>query len=62
MEGVKDMYIKIEDLKNATVNKNSIWDHITDSKGRGLSAIINALPHYPEAKKSKKKVVKNEVE
>lgn len=56
------MYVKIEDLKNATVNKNSIWDHITDSKGRGLSAIINALPHYPEVKKTKKKITKNEAE
>lgn len=55
------MYIKIEELKNATVKNNPIWDHITDSKGRNLSAIINALPHYPEVKKTKKKVAKDEI-
>ena len=29
---------------NATVNKNSIWNKITDSKGENLEAIISKLP------------------
>lgn len=31
-------------LLNATVNKNSIWNKITDSKGENLEAIISKLP------------------
>ena len=33
-------YIGADKLKSETVNKNSIWDKITDSKGLGLSEII----------------------
>ena len=31
-------------LKSATVDKNSIWDKITDASGRGLSKIIDGIP------------------
>ena len=48
------MYIKIEDLFNATINKAAIWNHITDSKGRTLKQIVADLPKY-EVKQNKKK-------
>jgi len=52
-EGVK-MYIKVEDLFNATINNAAIWNHITDSKGRTLKQIVADLPKY-EVKQTKKK-------
>lgn len=48
------MYIKIEDLFNATINNAAIWNHITDSKGRTLKQIVADLPKY-EVKQTKKK-------
>lgn len=52
---VKDMYIKIDDLLNATVRKNPIWSHITNEKGQNLSMIVNTLPRYKDKVRSKKK-------
>ena len=37
----------------ATVNKNSIWNSITNSKGENLEEIILRLPPYPENKEDK---------
>jgi len=37
-------YIDADLLKSETVFRNRIWDKITDSKGRGLSEIIDSLP------------------
>ena len=37
-------YIDRDKLKSMTVQKNSIWDSITDSQGRGLSEIIDSIP------------------
>lgn len=51
------MYIKVEDLFNATINNAAIWNHITDSKGRTLKQIVADLPKYKvkQTKQTKKK-------
>lgn len=42
-------------LLNATVNKNSVWNKITDSKGENLETIISKLPSVtPQPKKGHK--------
>ena len=39
-------YIKKEDLFERTINRNSVWNTITDSSGWGLEEIVNDLPTY----------------
>lgn len=48
---MQDSAIKVDlisraDLLNETVNKNSIWNKITDAKGRNLEEIIAELPTH----------------
>ena len=50
---MQDSAIKVDlisraDLLNETVNKISIWNKITDSKGRNLEEIIAELPTIPQ--------------
>ena len=51
------MYIKVEDLFNATIRKNAIWNHITDEKGNNLFKIVNGLEkfNFEPVKKTQKK-------
>lgn len=39
----KGEYIKKEDLFAKTIDKNSIWLHITNSEGKNLKEIVEAL-------------------
>lgn len=39
-----DDYISRESVLDLTARKNSIWDKITDSSGRGLTEIVNSVP------------------
>ena len=43
---VEGEYIKKEDLFERTINRNSVWNTITDSSGWGLEEIVNDLPTY----------------
>ena len=47
-----DDLISRADLLNETVNKNSIWNKITDAKGRNLEEIIAELPTYSAEQES----------
>lgn len=39
-------YIKKEELFDKTVRRNSIWNEVTNSEGKGLEEIVNDLPTY----------------
>ena len=47
--------IDADALKEVTTKRNSIWNKITDSNGRGLEEIIDAVPTvFPEDAKGGK--------
>lgn len=39
-------YIKKSELLGKTVRRNSIWNEVTNSEGKGLEEIVNDLPTY----------------
>lgn len=39
-------YIKKSELFDKTVRRNSIWNEVTNSEGKGLEEIVNDLPTY----------------
>lgn len=58
-------YIKKEDLFERTINRNSVWNTITDSSGWGLEEIVNDLPTYsfPDSAENKRDLIsRGEVE
>lgn len=39
-------YIRKSELLGKTVRRNSIWNEVTNSEGKGLEEIVNGLPTY----------------